>query len=130
MGQSKYDRTLAQWKVAELDAFIVSAEPWGDGMHGLVNLEILPKIELDTRFLHGPLYGMHLDVGHHLRDYRSLRGSLGKGSMQFVPDVVTGHFYSDVDRFNFYEDVVGAFGHSFLEVMPYWIRAWWNDTSA
>ena len=67
-----------------------------------------------------------MDVGAKLTDFRSYRGVLGKGSLQIVLDKETGRFYADCDKFNIYEDLVNIFGHSFGEVVPYFVRSSWN----
>lgn len=79
------------------------------------------RLKLDHRFAHGVLHGLHADIGPNRQDFRSYRGSLGKGSLQIVLDCSTGKFYADVDRFSPYEDLVGWFGHS-GEVL----RGWWR----
>jgi hypothetical protein len=73
-------------------------------------------------FAHGILYGFHTDVGRNLTDFRSYTGTFGNGSLQIVMDWNTGYFYSDVDRFNPYQDVINAFGHLFGEVLPHLFR--------
>ncbi len=80
----------------------------------------------DPRFLCGSLHGLHVDVGTDRRDFRAIRGALGKdykGSLQIVIDATTGNFYADVDRYNPYADVVDWCGHAFGEVVPHlWKR--------
>lgn len=79
-------------------------------------------LALDHRFANGALHGLHQDVGQHRQDYRAYRGSFGPGSLQIVLDTKTGAAYADIDRHNPYADVFGFLGHTFLDVLPNWLR--------
>lgn len=89
---------------------------------GTANLAVLEHLSRDDRFAHGPLHGLHTDVGPDRVDYRSFRGAFGKGSLQIVISKETGRCYCDVDKWNPYADVVGFVGHAFGEVVPHWVR--------
>jgi RHS repeat-associated protein len=68
------------------------------------------------------------DIGYHRKElgcgkndcigYRSEMGSMGiKGSMQIVYNTTSGLLYIDHDRFNPRQDVRGALGHFFIEIL-------------
>ena len=63
-------------------------------------------------FRKGLLSNRHKDVGRARIDYRSFRGTLGRGSMQIVVSMSTGAVFIDMDRFNPYEDLASFIGHS------------------
>lgn len=122
----------AKLTVAGLVPFIRSVEEYSqaDGapcLRGIMDPAIVPALEADRRFAHGPFYKLHGDVGSDLIDFRSYSTELGgKGSLQLVLDKGTGAFYADVDRGNPYQDVVGATVHLFGEVLPDTIRGWFR----
>jgi hypothetical protein len=87
----------------------------------VASLPLLAMLDADARFAKGILYGLHRDVGHHLIDYRSHTGVLGKGSLQVVVDTSTYESYADVDSFSPYTDLVGIVGHT-GEVIKGWFR--------
>jgi hypothetical protein len=70
------------------------------------------RLANDKRFVSGLFYGLHRDVGPHLKDYRSHTGSFGRGSLQITFSETTGQAYADVDRWSPYSDVVGFVGHA------------------
>lgn len=80
------------------------------------------QLDRDEHFQRGPFYGLHHDVGDHLRDYRSWRNEFGKGSLQIVVDEVTGNAYADVDRWNM-QDVVNIVGHSWDVIRGFFGRS-------
>ncbi len=90
-------------------------------LHGVCDPRLVIILTAEPRFLHGVLYGCHTDVGKHLIDFRSLKGKVCDGSLQVViaREPVAGGlpFYSDIDKYNPYEDLVGACGHLFGEVV-------------
>lgn len=92
------------------------------GIVGTLTPEMLQALVDDARFANGVFYGLHKDVGAHLRDYRSYSGQFGKGVLQIVVDHTTYHCYADVDRFNPYQDVAGILAHNIGEVFWHWIR--------
>jgi hypothetical protein len=98
----------------------------GQTLLGTVDLSIVERLLCDTRFANGVFYGLHRDVGHDLIDFRSYRGTLGKGSLQLVIDQVTGLCYADIDIWNPYADLVGVVGHLFGEVIPHRVKRWFS----
>jgi hypothetical protein len=98
----------------------------GSGVVGVLTTPTITRLIADSRFANGVLYGLHRDVGAHLQDFRSFSGTFGRGSLQIVVDHQTGRFYSDIDVFNPYEDLIGFFGHAFAEVVPHGLKAWWK----
>ena len=91
--------------------------PWVTGVLHPVTRVALAN---DTRYIEGPLGVLH-DVGEPKTEYRSVRGTFGKGSLQVVVNTETGQCILDVDRFSPYDDVVGFLGHAW-EVMRGWFR--------
>jgi hypothetical protein len=87
-----------------------------------MRLSAIRALRADGRFAEGMLYGLHTDVGEDLTDFRSYRGTFGRGSLQIVIDKRTGAFYADIDQWNPYADVVNWVGHAFGEVVPHWFR--------
>lgn len=116
---------LGQLERAGLLSYVISQSPSEDGtsISGYMRTDVIAAlVKDDARFVSGPLYQLHRDVGGDLAEYRSFRGNLGSGSLQIVIDQKTGHFHCDVDTFNPYQDVVNFFGHAFGEVLPYGLR--------
>lgn len=93
-------------------------------VRGVIALSILPALRADLRFHEGPFHLLHADIPHPRTEFRSYRGTLGPGSMQFVINTDRGLFYADIDKFSPYEDVVGVVGHLFGEVLPHWVKKW------
>jgi len=87
---------------------------------GRLPLMVIGQLRADERFAEGPLYKLHADVGEDLTEFRSYRGTLGRGSLQIVIDKETGRFYADVDAFNPYADLVNFVGHSSEVVAGVW----------
>jgi hypothetical protein len=116
-----------EWEVAdELSAagiFEQITNPvWnGHGFTGQLSADVVNQLQSDGNFASGILYGFHISEvpGGNLTDFRSYTGTFGDGSLQVV---ISGNspynFYSDVDRFNPYQDLVNLFGHTFMEVLP------------
>jgi hypothetical protein len=82
------------------------------GWRGQMALLALDRLKNDPRFLSGPLHTLHADIGEPRCEYRSKRGTLGKGSLQLVINQQTGKFWADVDKASPYDDVVGQVIHS------------------
>ena len=82
---------------------------------------LLHALRADERFASGGLHHLHPEVGSDRADFRSYRGTFGRGSLQIVVDLQTGAFYADVDQWNPYEDVVNWVGHA-GEVL----KGWWK----
>lgn len=85
---------------------------------------LLTTLQQDRRFAAGGLHLLHGDVGDNRRDFRSYRGTFGKGSLQIVLDATTGAFYADVDQWNPYADVVNYIGHGGEVVGNFTKRLW------
>ena len=79
------------------------------------------QLAQDARFLADPWNFLHLDVGPNLRGFRSINGSLGKGSLQIVVSEPSGAAYADVDAYNT-QDVVNIVAHLFGGVIPGWFK--------
>ena len=75
----------------------------------------------DERFLQGPWHLLHADVGPNRRDFRSINGVFGRGSLQIVVSEPSGRAYADVDRHNT-QDLVNIVGHVFGAVIPGWFK--------
>lgn len=98
--------------------YVMSIEVVENHVTGRMDLGVIDQLTGDPRFANGVLYSLHRNVGEDLRDFRSYRGSFGKGSLQIVLDVKTGAFYADVDQWNPYADLIGFVMHGFVEVLP------------
>ena len=92
----------------------------GPTVQGVLHPVTRLALAADERFIEGPLGVLH-DVGSPKTEYRSVRGTFGKGSLQVVVNTVDGRCVMDVDRFSPYDDVVGFFGHAW-EVVRGWFR--------
>lgn len=101
--------------------YLARIEFQGETVRAIAVPGLVAVLRANDRFIEGLLHGLHGDVGPNRTDFRSIRGSFGKGSLQIVLDPLTGVFYADVDRFSPYDDVVGFVGHA-GEV----IRGWWR----
>lgn len=101
--------------------YLYDVEIDGERIRAKADATLMKKLRNDDRFLEGILHGLHPDVGPSRRDFRSVRGSLGAGSLQIVYDPTTTHFYADVDHASPYDDVVGFVWHA-GEV----IGGWWR----
>ena len=123
---SAAEAALAQWERTGYLRFVRACRPQGEGIAGRVDLECVRELQNDPRFASGAWYQFHEDVGDDLVDFRGYRGTFGKGALQIVVDRQTGAFYSDVDAFNPYADVVGFLGHAFGEVVPQTVAGWWR----
>lgn len=97
----------------------------GAGWLGRLSLVGVVALRKDERFVEGPLSGMHPEVGEPRTEFRSVRGSLGPGSLQVVVNLQTGVCFLDVDRFSPYDDVVGFVGHT-GEVLSGWGKRVWR----
>lgn len=86
------------------------------------DLGLVERLCGDPHFKRGIFYGLHQEVGNHLTEFRSFRGQFGKGSLQIVVDQTTGALHCDVDAYSPYDDLVGVFGHVFVEVIPNWFK--------
>jgi hypothetical protein len=84
----------------------------GPVVRGTLLPSVFVPLRADGRFIEGPLSQMHGEVGEPRTEFRSVRGSLGRGSLQIVVNTVTGRCVMDVDRFSPYDDVVGFVGHT------------------
>lgn len=102
----------------ELELFPTSVRGWSYPA-------LLFALRADPRVVEGMLHGLHPEVGEVRTDFRSYRGTFGKGSLQIVVDCRTGRFYADVDQWNPYADVVNWVGHA-GEVIAGWWRRWRN----
>lgn len=111
-----------QLEAAGYAGYVVACETTATTVRGTADARIVEALREDPRFQSGLGYGLHLDVGQFLADFRSFKGEFGPGSLQIVVDYVTGRFYADCDRFSPYEDLVGLAGHWFGEVIPNWFR--------
>lgn len=111
-----------QLLAAGLGAYVRSCRVDDKGLRGRMDLSVLPTLRADARFVEGPFWGLHRDVGSDPTDFRAHGGSFGKGSLQIVIDQATGEYWADVDRFCPYSDAVGFLGHAFGEVIPGWFR--------
>ena len=110
---------LSQVTAADLMKYVVRLESHGEAdehLHGWLDLAALDAMRQDARLLEGPWHLLHADVGEPRTEFRSLRGSLGDGSMQIVINTASGYFYADIDRHST-EDVVNIVGHLFGEVL-------------
>jgi RHS repeat-associated protein len=85
----------------------------------------LPEFLRNSPYFAGPGLAIeHFgDVGFPAIDFRSYTGQFGSLSMQVVynPKRFTLG-YADFDRFNPFQDVVGFFGHMFVEWLPHKLR--------
>lgn len=86
------------------------------------DLRIVTVLRGDRRFKEGIGHLLHVDVGTHRLDFRGHRNEFGKGSLQIVIDKKTGVFYSDVDAFSPYSDLIGLFGHAAEVIRNRWRR--------
>lgn len=103
---------------------VYETTPWK--VSGVADVGMLTALREDPRFLPGEGHWLHPDVGpaEDRDDFRGLMGKFGKGSLQIVFNCKNGCFYADVDRFNYAEDLYGGFGHTFIELLPNWIKRW------
>lgn len=79
--------------------------------------EHLRSEKMKQIFHEGNLHKLHADVGKRRTDFRSYKGKICPGSLQFVIDLDSGRFYSDIDAWNPYQDAINWFGHTFGEVI-------------
>lgn len=117
---------IAQLEAAQLKPWLSEIVIGPKSVTATIRQEQLPNFLITMRarkedFAEGVLFGLHLDVGDELTDFRSFRGKFGKGSMQIVLDKRTGRFYADVDLWNPYADLVNFVGHT-GEVLANWFR--------
>lgn len=110
-----------QLLLAGVLGYLYDVEVDGERIRAKADATIVKRLRNDTRFLSGPLHGLHADVGPDRMDFRSIRGSLGKGSLQIVYDPVTTMFYADCDAASPYDDVVGFVWHA-GEVIGHWFK--------
>ncbi len=131
---SQYMQTEARSTVANgariltgLDEFITKVKRQGEGFRfDVIKGKEDDLIQFLSTFYSGSLYGYHSkdlgcsNKGSECIDYRSETDSMSiSGSMQIVINKTNGGTfgYFDVDRFNPYQDVRGALGHLFIEVL-------------
>lgn len=122
MSRATSTEVVCQLEAAGVLAHVQMIEQVDGGVRGIVGLLAVVWLREDARFSEGILFGYHRDVGDNLTDFRSDRGACGRGSLQLVIDLTTGHFWADVDVFNPYQDLVNWIGHAFGEVIPGWFR--------
>jgi hypothetical protein len=113
---------LDQLHAADLMRFFPTLYIGPQSVSGAVDLEIIPHLRHDARFLSGILHHLHPEVGGDRVEFRSIRGSFGAGSLQVVIGVDTERFHADIDRFSPYDDVVGFGGHAIVDVLPHWLK--------
>lgn len=125
-----FEEVAGQLQKAGLTRFIVGpveVEPMR--IKGKMDLAVWAELRGNPEFRSGPWHLLH-KVGPDQTEYRSHRGVYGEGSLQVVYSPVTGAFEADVDVFNPYEDVVGAFGHLLGEVVPNTVKKWFKGRKA
>lgn len=114
-GRLAVDQLVASGYFPFVTNFIVD----GDGCRGVFSQTARLALAADTRFQSGPFSLLHPDIPEPRRDYRAIKGTFGRGSLQLVVCDTTGEFWCDVDRFSAYQDVVNQIGHLFGEVIPW-----------
>lgn len=90
---------------------------------GVMDLAVLEALDKRPNFQRGPWHRLHRK-GENQTEYRSYR--YDNMSLQVVINTDTGEFYSDLDKYSPYEDVVGIVGHLFVEVVPNTLRKWFG----
>lgn len=113
---------LQQILAAGLYPFLQDCDISDDGasVDGIASALILDNLDNNAYFLRGPLSALHPEIGTPRRDYRSLQGKYGPGSLQCVINPVTLKVHLDIDRYNPYHDLVRWVGHT-GEVL----KGWW-----
>ena len=102
-------------------AYLKNVKILGPAVYADADLQIIDALKADKSFLAGIGHLLHGDVGDDRCDFRSIRGSFGKGSLQIVVSKQTWKLYADIDMFSPYDDVLGFFGH-IGEVLKFWKR--------
>lgn len=59
---------------------------------------------------------------YDFRSYPRGRNRIGNFSLQINIGATTGRARADIDRFNPGQDLAGALGHTFLELIPNWFK--------
>jgi hypothetical protein len=100
----------------------------GEKVYAKVDLRIIEALATNPKFLSGPLHRLHRDVNRDgIKDknsceFRSIRGSFGRGSVQIVINIPTCSLEADVDAYSPYDDGVGFFGHAWEVISSLWKR--------
>jgi hypothetical protein len=117
VGRPTGDQVLEQLKAVGCFQFIHDYIVGPISVAGTCELRMVAHVlRKDARFIEGFLHWLHVDVGPNRTDFRSVKGSVGVGSLQVVVDLKSGRFYSDVDGWNPYQDLVNWIGHTVSDV--------------
>jgi hypothetical protein len=116
------NEVLRQLTVSGKAKHLTNIEESGRAVYGIGCERLIRALRKDERFIEGIGHLLHDDVGGQRCDFRAIRGSFGKGSLQIVVSCETWRCYADLDGFSPYDDVVGFVAHWVGEVIPAWLR--------
>ena len=114
-----------QLEAAGIAAYLTEPRLETKSVYAQTDVSLVAMLTAHPSFKRGIFHGCHPDLGpaKYRVDFRAHRKEFGKDhSLQVVMNKQTGKFYADLDLYSFYEDLAGAFGHTFLEVLPNWFR--------
>lgn len=115
------EETVNQLIISRLYPLMTDVVLESRGLNAYGSPGLIHELESNKKFKEGWLHGLHVNVGKHRRDFRSIKGSFGRGSLQVVIDNRTYRMYADIDKDSPYDDVVSFVLHS-KDVIRNWFR--------